>query len=434
MTPLLIAPVPGLPEVCPGDDLGDLLWHACAAISWPDTSIGLCDGDIVVVTSKIVSKAEGRMETADSREQAIDRETVRLVATKWTPRGQTRIVQNRQGLVLAAAGVDASNTPDGTVLLLPIDPDASARRLRTELCRRSGRRLAVIVTDTMGRAWRLGLTDHAIGVAGLQPLHDLTGTTDANGRRLEMTITATADEIASAADLVKGKSSGIPVAVVRGLSHLVTTEDGPGAQATIRPIEEDLFSLGTAEARALGQREAVRLRHTVRAFASKAVDDALLDDAVAAARSAPAPHHTKPFEFVALRPGPRRERVLTAMREQWRADLREIDGLDDDAIERRVSRGLILDNAPIVVFACVDLAHAHRYPDAARQGFERDMFMAAGGGAVQSFMIQLAASGLGSAWISSSLFCPDVVRHELAWASTVQALGAVAVGYPLGRY
>lgn len=434
MSSLQITAVCGIPEVRPGDDLAEMIDRSCLALSWPDASSGLADGDIIVVTSKIVSKAEGRIQTAASREAAIDRETLRVVATKHTPRGVTRIVQNRQGLVMAAAGVDASNTADGTVLLLPVDPDASARGLRHGLQRLTGRRLAVIVTDTMGRAWRIGLSDQAIGVAGLQPLADLTGTMDTHGRRLEMTITATADEIAAAADLVKGKTSQMPVAVVRGLGHLVTGGDGDGAAALIRPIDDDLFSLGTAEARALGHREAVHRRRTVRSFTSAEVDDALIDDAIAAAMAAPAPHHTKPWRFDVMRAGSRRERVLAAMSAQWRADLRDLDGLDDEAIERRVAKGRILDTAPAVAFAFVDLANAHAYPDGPRRGFERDMFMAAGGGAVQSFMIQLAAHGLGSAWISSSLFCPAVFREALELPGTVQALGAIAIGHPAPRH
>lgn len=430
MSSMQITPLHGIPEIRPGDDLGEVIATALLALSWPDGTSAITDGDILVVTSKIVSKAEGRIEHATSREAAIERETVRVVATKHTPRGVTRIVQNRQGLVMAAAGVDASNTEPGTVLLLPNDPDASARLLRADLERRTGCRLGVVITDTMGRAWRLGLTDHAIGVAGLAPLLDLTGTDDANGRPLEMTITATADEIAAAADLVKGKTSAVPVAVVRGLGHLVTDGDGPGAAVMIRPIDDDLFSLGTHEARTLGHREAVQLRHTVRAFDARQVEDALLDEAITAALRAPAPHHTKPWHFEVMRDGAQRERVLAAMRAQWRLDLREVDGLDEESVERRVARGRILDDAPVVTFAFVDLAQAHRYPDVARQGYERDMFMAAGGGAVQSFMVQLAALGLGSAWISSSLFCPDVVRAQFGLADSAQALGAVAVGYP----
>lgn len=235
---LSIVGIRGLPDVHPGDDLAELLVAAA-----PD----LRDGDVVVVTSKIVSKAEGRLVPADSREDAITAETVSVVAR----RGSLRIVRTRHGLVLAAAGVDASNVAPGTVLLLPVDPDASARALRTDLASRLGVRTAVIVTDTAGRAWRDGLVDIAIGVAGLEPLDDLRGQVDPYGNPLEMTVTAVADEIAAAAELVKGKTAGVPVAVVRGLGHLVTDADGPGAAAMIRPAEDDLFALGVAEAQAL---------------------------------------------------------------------------------------------------------------------------------------------------------------------------------------
>jgi coenzyme F420-0:L-glutamate ligase/coenzyme F420-1:gamma-L-glutamate ligase len=234
---LSIIGVGGLPDVRPGDDLGALI--AAAA---PD----LQDGDVLVVTSKIVSKAEGRLVEADSREDAITAETVSVVAR----RGPLRIVRTRHGLVLAAAGVDASNVAPGTVLLLPVDPDASARALRADLAARLGVTIAVIITDTAGRAWRSGLVDIAIGVAGLAPLVDLRGQVDPYGNPLEMTITAVADEIAAGAELVKGKTAGVPVAVVRGLAHLTTDRDGPGAVALIRRSEDDLFALGVAEAQA----------------------------------------------------------------------------------------------------------------------------------------------------------------------------------------
>ncbi|WP_225754894.1 coenzyme F420-0:L-glutamate ligase [Actinotalea sp. Marseille-Q4924] len=241
-------------EVAPGDDLvarvGDLL----AADG------GLEDGDVVVVTSKIVSKAEGRVVQAADREDAITAETVRVVATRARPDGTPalRIVENRLGLVMAAAGVDASNTPDGTVLLLPEDPDASASRLRRGLQERLGVRLAVVLSDTAGRPWRDGLTDMAIGVAGLPPLLDLRGGLDAHGRPLSVTVTALADEVAAATELVRGKAEGRPVAVVRGLGGSVTDDDGPGARVLVRPSEEDLFRLGSAEAHEEGRREGYR--------------------------------------------------------------------------------------------------------------------------------------------------------------------------------
>lgn len=230
----------GIPEIVAGDDLARLIGDAVSTGS----TTGLEDGDILAVTSKIVSKAEGRLVQAADREDAITGETVRIVAT----RGATRIVENKLGLVLAAAGVDSSNTPEGYVLLLPEDPDASARALASALRERFGVAVGVVITDTLGRPWREGQADAAIGAAGIRVLDDLRGTTDANGRQLEATIGATADEIASAADLVKGKSGGLPVAVVRGLAHVVGDLDLPGARSLVRSSESDMFRLGTREA------------------------------------------------------------------------------------------------------------------------------------------------------------------------------------------
>src|SRR6202034_437418 len=218
-----IVAVTGLPEITAGADLAALIAEGAA---------DLRDGDILVITSKVVSKAEGRVLTTP-RAQAIEAETVRVVAR----RGVTTIAQTRQGLVLAAAGVDESNTAPGTVVLLPADPDESARRLRKALQARAGRTVGVVITDTMGRPWRAGQTDNAIGAAGVLPVRDYRGEADTFGNILEVTVAAVADEIAAAADLVKGKSRQVPVAVVRGLAELVTDADGPGARALIRAAE-----------------------------------------------------------------------------------------------------------------------------------------------------------------------------------------------------
>lgn len=234
----------GIPEIAAGDDLARLIGDALAA-----DADGCRDGDILVVTSKVVSKAEGRFVTAEDREDAITAETVRVVAT----RGATRIVENRLGVVGAAAGVDASNTPEGTVLLLPIDPDASARALCAALRDRFGVRVGVIVSDTLGRAWRVGQTDVAIGAAGVMVVDDLRGATDTQGRPLAVTVPVVADELAGAADLVKGKAAGTPVAVVRGMGRLVTDAvDTPGARTLPRTGPQDMFRLGTDEAIAEG--------------------------------------------------------------------------------------------------------------------------------------------------------------------------------------
>jgi len=435
MSPALQIVGVALPQrVRAGDDLPALLEAPLRAVQWPDGSTGLADGDIVVVTSKVVAKAEGRVRQAVMREQAIDEESVRLIAVKQTPRGATKIVQTRHGLVLAAAGIDASNTDDGTIVLLPEDPDSSAMQLSAHLQMNLGVRLGVIVTDTMGRPWRLGLTDVAIGSAGVATLDDYTNRVDAFGRQLETTVVAIADEIAAAADLVKGKVTNTPVAAVRGLGASLLTPASPdaGARAMVRPLDEDLFTLGTQEAIALGRRLAVTERRTVRKFTDEPVSDALINQALEAAITSPAPHHSTAWQFTVLRPSAARTQLLDAMAERWRTDLAEIDGLDAAQIDRRIRRGDLLRTAPVVLLPAMDLAAgAHDYPDEVRRAAERDMFLVAGGAAVQSLLIALSAAGLGAAWISSTMFCADVVRRELQWGDGLVPLGAIAIGHPL---
>jgi coenzyme F420-0:L-glutamate ligase / coenzyme F420-1:gamma-L-glutamate ligase len=409
MTPgaVTIAPVSGLPEITAGADLAALIAQAAA---------DLRDGDILVVTSKIVSKAEGRVLAAP-REKAIEAETARVVAR----RGATTIAQTRHGLVLAAAGVDESNTAPGTVVLLPEDPDESARRLRTALRGRTGQRLGVIVTDTMGRPWRAGQTDSAIGAAGITPVRDYRGEADSFGNILEVTVAAVADEIAAAADLVKGKSLRVPVAVVRGLAALVTEQDGPGAQALIRPAEEDMFRYGSADV--------PLARRTIRAFTAEPVDGAAVRRAAATALTAPAPHHSQPWRFVILETAAAREVLLNAMREAWISDLRG-DGFTQEQIARRIRRGEPLRNAPLIVVPCLVTDAAHEYPDQRRSAAEQAMFTVSMGAAVQNLLIALAVEDLGSAWISSTLFCQDVAARAMGLPDSWRPMGAIAVGHP----
>lgn len=247
-----VLPVMGIGDLRPGDDLAaQIVSHAPS----------LQDGDVLVVTSKAISKIEGRLIALDSadadvreaaRQDAIDAETVRVVAS----RGALRIVENRNGLVLAAAGVDLSNVERNEIALLPLDPDDSARNLRDAIQALAGVTVAVIISDSMGRPWRAGITDNAIGVAGLTAVTDPRGVTDSYGNVLEVTQVALADEIAAAGDLVKGKLGGVPVAIVRGLAHDGKLEDdGFGTTTLLRGSEEDLFRLGTAEAMTLGRED-----------------------------------------------------------------------------------------------------------------------------------------------------------------------------------
>ena len=403
-------PVPGLPEVEAGADLGTLICEA--ALAGP----GLADGDILVITSKIVSKAEDRVVAGD-RDSAIRAETVRVVAR----RGPTTISQTRHGLVMAAAGVDESNTAPGTLVLLPVDPDASAEALRKSITERAGARVGVIITDTMGRPWRAGQTDTAIGAAGVMPMRDHRGRQDTFGNVLEVTIAAVADEIAAAADLVKQKTTGVPVAIVRGLSDLVTDAAGPGAAALIRPAEDDMFRLGAADV--------LTARRTVREFTAAPVSPAAVRRAIAAAVTAPAPHHSEPWRFAVLESPQARSRLLDDMLAAWKADL-AADGFTAKQIARRVRRGEPLRKAPLIIVPCLVSEAAHTYPDARRNASERAMFLVAIGAAIENLLVALAVEGLGSCWISSTLFCREVTAEALGLPAGWEPMGAVGVGHP----
>jgi coenzyme F420-0:L-glutamate ligase/coenzyme F420-1:gamma-L-glutamate ligase len=241
--------VAGLPEIGAGDPLGAMIAAAAGE---------LAEGDVVVISQKVVSKAEGQVRRLSSvipgaearrlaavlgKEPALVQLVLEESAAVIRAERTVLIVETRHGFVCANAGIDSSNlAEEDTVLLLPEDPDASARRLRAELAAASGvSRLGVVVSDSFGRAWRLGQAEVAIGCAGLRPLDDWRGREDAGGRQLEVTLIAIADEAAGAADLVRDKASGVPAAVVRGLGAHVGDEDGPGAAALRRPPEEDLF-------------------------------------------------------------------------------------------------------------------------------------------------------------------------------------------------
>ena len=250
-SPVTITPLLGLPEVIKGDDLAAILLSALQ-----HNGIELIDGDMLVVSSKVASKAMGLSAPATRRSDVVLSQTVRVVAERMTASGVTRLVESAAGPVMAAAGVDASNTHDESIVLtLPADPDAVAAKIREGVqsgwAARSGThlRLGVVLSDTAGRPWRIGQTDFALGAAGIHVLDDLRGSNDADGRALSITERCVADEIAAAADLVKGKASGIPAAHVRGLWQYVRGgESTSGARALVRTGHGDWFSLGQAEA------------------------------------------------------------------------------------------------------------------------------------------------------------------------------------------
>ena len=236
---VLVVPVTGIGEVVPGADLAGLIAEAVAPArpGGPD----LRGGDVVVVTQKIVSKAEGELVAvdhtdADAKLALVTRESVRVLRR----RGDLVISETRHGFICANAGVDLSNVADGTAALLPDDPDRSARRIRAGLLRALGVEVGVIVSDTFGRPWRRGVTDVAIGCAGVAAVVDLRGTRDAGGRELVATEVCVADEIASAAELVMGKDRGVPVAVVRGVPETWLRPASVRAEV-VRPPDEDLF-------------------------------------------------------------------------------------------------------------------------------------------------------------------------------------------------
>lgn len=357
-----ILPVPGLPEFRPGDDLSGAIANAAR---W------LRSGDIVVVTSKVVSKVEGRLVRVPADPEERDRirrrlvfdESVRVIARKE----RTLITENRLGIVQAASGIDASNVATDELALLPADPDASALALRRGLAERLGVEVAVVITDTMGRAWRVGQTDAAIGSSGLKVLHGYRGQVDRQGNELAVTEIAVADEVAAAADLVKGKLGALPVAVVRGLTIGSETST---ARDLVRPVDEDLFRLGTEESIAQGRREAVLLS-SEGPFTDEPVAESVLRDAVAAALAFSGPVR---FAHVAEQ----RKRLLDE---------------------------LAIDAPEIVLVGGAD--------------FEA-------GAAVRAFVVALAAEGLGARWVPVP--SSDRVRSllDLPWTP----LGAVALGHP----
>ena len=376
-----VIPVRGLEEVGPGDDLSGLIAAGLRA-----EKIALQDGDVVAVTQKVVSKAEGRIvpERPEGKEGWVAKETRRVVAR----RDELVVAETKHGFVCANAGVDASNVAEGFLTLLPEDPDGSAERIRSTLAAETGADIGVVITDTFGRPWRTGVLNVAIGCAGFPALVDLRGTKDTAGRELEATIVALADEVAAASGLAMGKAEGIPVAVVRG----VRAEAPPSfASALVRPADEDLFRTGPLQA--------IRDRLEDTAFAAREVPRSLVEEAVGAALASPTPIGADPLIFVVVDSEP---------------GLRMLGAADAEARP-------LLAGAPVVVVPLLPL----------RPGLEaaRDGRVAAGGAAVQNLLLALSAQGVASSWLPPDRFDPRALGNALGLPDGVP-LGAVIAGWP----
>jgi coenzyme F420-0:L-glutamate ligase/coenzyme F420-1:gamma-L-glutamate ligase len=383
-----IIPVRGIPEIEPGDELGAVLADALR-----EQGIRLHVGDVVAVTQKVVSKAEGRVvpEGPDGKSSWVERETRRVVAR----RGDLVIVETRQGLVCANAGVDASNVADGYLTLLPEDPDGSAERIRATLVSWSGADVSVVITDTFGRPWRQGLVNVAIGCAGLPAVVDLRGTKDSAGRVLETTVEALADEVAAASGLVMGKADGIPAAVVRGM-HV---EGAPlPAKALVRPPDEDLFRESSLQALlSWGQASA---------FAPEGIDPGLVQEALLAAGSALRAEGEQPWMLTEVGRGEARAR-LAAAADEGPAD--------------------ILAEAPVVVVGFV-LGGIATTSGSRSTEEEWDAGLFSGGAALQNLVLAFHALGLASRWIPPNRFHQGGVRRALGVAGRPILMGAIAAG------
>ncbi len=415
---LSVLPVTGVGEIRPGDEIATHLATAADGAGTP-----LTDGDCLVVTQKIVSKAEGRLvpldhSDRDARLRLVESESVRILRR----RGELIISETSHGFVCANSGVDLSNVEDGMAALLPVEPDRSARHIRDALRARHGVDVAVIVSDTFGRPWRNGLTDVAIGVCGIAAIVDLRESTDALGRVLQVTEVALADEIASAAELVMGKAAGIPAAIVRGLDPAWFREGSAARAGTARIRGSVPVSDGVAPF--------VSARRSIRSFSQAPVDPRVVDALIESACLAPAPHHTRPWRFVVIRSDAARVALAGSMGVLWRRDL-EADGVEADRIDALVgaSRSRIV-GAPVVLLACLTGEGLHRYPDTERMEAEWTLAVLSLGAAVENLLLAAADAGLGACWVAAPAFASNAAREALALADNWYPQAMVIVGHP----
>lgn len=434
VTARLIA-LSNVPLVKPGDDLADVILAALAA-----SQEHLCDGDVIVIAQKIVSKSTGRIVQLDSVEpsaeaQALAREVnkdprlVELILRDSTEvirkRRDVLIVAHRLGFIMANAGIDHSNVEQGagddTVLLLPENPDEVCTALRAKLKELTGADVAVVVNDSHGRAFRNGTVGVAIGVSGLPALTDRRGEPDLYRRRLQSTEVALADEIAAAASLLMGQADeGRPIVIARGIP--MQPRHGSAAEL-IRRKSLDLFRAPSGAA-------LLRGRRSIRRYLQQPVPDVLLETIMEIATHAPSAHNRQPWRFAIVKDAESKQRLATGMGERLRAD-RTRDGDAPDAIEQDVARSFArITSAPTVILVCLTMEDMDCYPDAQRSNAEHQMAIQGTAMATQNLLLAAHETGLGASVMCAPLFCPNTVRSALDLPAQWEPQVLVTLGYP----
>jgi len=427
----------GVPMIKQGDDLAAVILSALAA-----SGERLCDGDVVVIAQKIVSKAEGRaVRLADvvpspaalslAEEVNKDPRLVELILGESDEvvrkRRDVLVVAHKLGFVMANAGIDMSNvehrSADDTALLLPVDPDASCVRLRTSLKQLTGADVGIVINDSHGRAFRNGTVGVAIGVAGLPALLDRRGEPDLFGRALQHTDIGLADEIAAAASLLMGQArEGKPVVLARGIP--MQRREGTAAEL-VRPRRLDLFRAPPGDM-------LLRSRRSIRRYLPQPVPENVIRSLLETATCAPSAHNRQPWRFAVIQELSIKRRLAAEMGARLRAD-RLRDGDDADVIEKDVARSFArLEAAPAIIVICLTMEEMDRYPDARRAAAEHQMAVQGTAMATQNLLLAAHAAGLGANIMCGPLFCPDTVRTALALPLEWEPQGLATLGYPDG--
>jgi coenzyme F420-0:L-glutamate ligase/coenzyme F420-1:gamma-L-glutamate ligase len=427
--------LPGIPLIQPQDDLAAIILAGLGA-----SGEKLSNGDVVVIAQKIVSKSEGRIVklgtvSPSDRAQEIartvnkDPRLVELILRESTEvirqRRDVLIVAHRLGLIMANAGIDLSNVQhdavNDTALLLPEDPDRTCAQLRQKLRELTGVEVAVLISDSHGRAFRNGIVGVAIGASGLPALTDRRGEPDLYGRQLQSTEVALADEIASAASLLMGQADeGRPIVIARGVP--MHRRDGSAADL-IRPQHIDLFRAPSGETM-------LRSRRSIRRYLPKVVPPTILQTILETATCAPSAHNRQPWRFAIIEDAGTKERLADAMGARLRAD-RSRDGDALDKIEKDVARSFTrIVSAPTLVLTCMTMEDMDRYPDAQRSAAERLMAVQGTAMAIQTLLLAAHAAGLGASVMCAPLFCPDIVRSALDLPPDWEPQALVTLGFP----